>query len=154
MIVVISFPTLQAWVRGAHQQGSCVLGLIFYSDAAEAQRHGHKFKPLFLYITNYKLSNLRSREGSRRLVLLPILQPGDWNLSSTSPMWGILPRSTGWQCACRMLSRKNLESHWQAFLPLGSIFEPLTADDPMGTSMSHDRILVSTTRKTDETCVS
>ena len=64
---------LQAKVRLTHGDRAHVLGLIFYSDAAEAERHGHKFHPLIVYLANYRLDALRSARGYRRFALLPIL---------------------------------------------------------------------------------
>lgn len=57
-----------------------VLGLIFYSDAAEARRHQHKFHPLLVYIANFTLDGLRSQRGYRRIAYLPILNSDDFPL--------------------------------------------------------------------------
>lgn len=74
---------LQASVRLMHGNRAHVLGLIFYSDAAEAERNGHKFHPLIVYLANYRLDALRSARGYRRLALLPILDAKDFpNLSA------------------------------------------------------------------------
>lgn len=62
-------------LHGAHAH---VLGMLFYSDATEAERHGHKFRPLLLYLANFTLDGLRSARGYRRLALLPNSQQKDY----------------------------------------------------------------------------
>ena len=55
-----------------------VLGLIFYSDAAEAQRYKHKYHPVTMFIGNFTLDALRSQRGYARLVQLPVLDKADF----------------------------------------------------------------------------
>ncbi|DBA90690.1 TPA: hypothetical protein ACH3X1_003907 [Trebouxia sp. C0004] len=68
----------QAAVRSGMFHSSFVLGLLFYSDATEAKRKGHKFHPLSVYIANFPLDALRSQNGFRRIAQLPILQGSDF----------------------------------------------------------------------------
>ena len=63
---------MQAEVRKGHGPAAHVLGLLLYSDGTETVS-GHHFHPVVLYIANYQLEHLRSRNGGRRLALLPIL---------------------------------------------------------------------------------
>lgn len=72
------FADIQATVRSRLHSNSNVLGLIFYSDAAEARRHQHKFHPLLVYIANFTLDGLRSQRGYRRVAYLPILWQADF----------------------------------------------------------------------------
>lgn len=69
---------MQAAVRSGMHSNSFVLGLLFYSDAAEAKRKGHKFHPLSVYIANFTLDALRSQRGFRRIAHLPVLQEADF----------------------------------------------------------------------------
>ena len=50
-----------------------VLGLLLYSDASEAQRKGHKFHPLNLYVANFTIDALRSQRGHARLAHMSVL---------------------------------------------------------------------------------
>ncbi|DBB03141.1 TPA: hypothetical protein ACH3X1_013371 [Trebouxia sp. C0004] len=68
----------EAAVRSGMFHSSFVLGLLFYSDATEAKRKGHKFHPLSVYIANFPLDALRSQNGFRRIAHLPILQGSDF----------------------------------------------------------------------------
>ena len=73
-----NFTDIQAAVRSGLHHNSNVLGLVFYSDAAEARRYQHKFHPLLVYIANFTLDGLRSQRGYRRVAYLPILQQADF----------------------------------------------------------------------------
>ncbi len=63
---------VQAEVRKGHGPAAHVLGLLFYSDGTQTV-DDHRFHPVMLYIANYQLDHLRSRNAGRRLALLPIL---------------------------------------------------------------------------------
>lgn len=69
---------LQASMRASIHPGAHTLGLLFYSDAAEARRFQHKFHPLSLYIANFTLNGIRSQRGFRRVAHLPVLQKEDF----------------------------------------------------------------------------
>ncbi len=91
VVVVVSydifeafFTDIQATVRNGLHSTSNVLGLIFYSDAAEARQHQHKFHPLLVYIANFTLDGLRSQRGYRRLAYLPILRQADFPALSSA----------------------------------------------------------------------
>ncbi|KAL0018413.1 hypothetical protein WJX79_005315 [Trebouxia sp. C0005] len=69
---------MQASMRASIHPGAHTLGLLFYSDAAEARRFQHKFHPLSLYIANFTLNGIRSQRGFRRVAHLPVLQKEDF----------------------------------------------------------------------------
>ena len=56
---------------------------IFYSDAAEAQRHKHNFHPLLVCIANFHMDGMRSQHGYKRMAQLPILDKADFPGLST-----------------------------------------------------------------------
>lgn len=65
---------MQAMARGSLHPDAIVLGLLFYSDAAEARRHGHKYHPVLMYLANFSLDHLRSQRGYTRLAHISVLE--------------------------------------------------------------------------------
>lgn len=64
---------MQKKVRKHLHSEAVLLGLLLYSDASEAQRKGHKFHPLNLYIANFTTDALRSQRGHVRLAHMSVL---------------------------------------------------------------------------------
>ncbi|DBA83942.1 TPA: hypothetical protein ACH3X1_006438 [Trebouxia sp. C0004] len=70
----------QKEIRLKLQTLAVVLGLIFYSDGAEAQRKGHKYHPLLMYFANFMPDAMRSQRGYARLAHMSVLDKADFPL--------------------------------------------------------------------------
>ncbi|DBA87888.1 TPA: hypothetical protein ACH3X1_004879 [Trebouxia sp. C0004] len=55
-----------------------VLGLMLYSDGAQAANKQHNYHPIIMYLANFTLDAMRSQRGYVRLAHMPVLDIKDF----------------------------------------------------------------------------